>query len=507
MQKVKGMQQLMYWTMIAVIVHSGASRAWAESPAVAAWPQFRGINASGVADATSLPIEFGPEKNVIWSVSLPRGVSSPCIWGDRIFVTAFEPETQALQTLCLSRSNGQILWQQSAPTEQIEEVHEVSSPANATPVADEARVYVYFASFGLLCYDHQGNLLWQQDLPMPHGRFGSGTSPILINELLILNHDLMMREDAGDSYLLALNRRTGETVWKSKHDPSFTPYATPVHWHDNGKDRILLLSMGRLAAYELTDGKELWSVSDLPMQTVATPVIGDGRLYLCATGAFGEDENAVELPAFDQMVATYDKNSDGLSVDEIPEDMLLVNRHMSRNAGNSTLREFIVYGDTDKDQRISKEEWITFSQQSRQFIAQSPQGVYAIRLNDSADGERILWVDPKGVSEIPSPLFLAGRVYSVKNGGIFQCRDAATGTTAFVGRLRATGGYFASPVYGDGKIYTASDRGQVSVIKADDHLHILATNDFGEPITASPALVGNTIYIRTQSRLYACGAK
>ena len=493
---------------MAIVMLAAKSFVFAQSAEIAKWPQFRGVNASGVSDAKSLPVEFGPEKNLLWKVKVPSGVSSPCVWGDRVFLTGFEQESKTLETLCIDRNTGDILWRKPAPAEQIETVHQVSSPANATPVADAQHVYVYLASFGILCYDREGNLVWKHALPTPKGRFGTGTSPILAGELVILNHDLMMRKDAGDSYLLALNRLTGEPAWKATKAASFTPYTTPVHWRNNGKDHILVLSMSRLVAYDLANGEEQWSIADLPMQTIATPVIGDGRLYLCATGAFGEDVNATELPSFDDMVAKYDKNSDGLSTDEIPEEMLLVNRHMSRGAGNSKLKEFISYGDLNKDQKISKEEWNTFVTQSRQFISKSAQGVYAIGLTPNNDeAPPIIWNEPKGVPEIPSPLFLDGRVYLVKNGGIFYCRDAATGKPIYRGRLKATGGYYASPVYGDGKIYTASDEGIVSVLEVADRLNILASNDFGEPISATPAIAGETIYIRTDTRLYACGAK
>src|SRR5581483_6631653 len=123
----------------------------------ALWPQFRGPDGTGAApDGPTLPIRFGPTENVIWKTPLPVGHSSPCIWGDRIFLTGFDPEAKKLETLALDRRTGEILWRRAAPAKTIERVHEISNPATSTPAADGERVYVYFGSFGLLCYDFAG---------------------------------------------------------------------------------------------------------------------------------------------------------------------------------------------------------------------------------------------------------------------------------------------------------------------------------------------------------------
>src|SRR4051794_36453972 len=101
---------------------------------VARWPQFRGPNASGiVADAKPLPVEFGPTQNVKWKTRLQPGHSSPCVWGDRIFVTAFDEEASKLETLGLDRRDGRVLWRKAASAETLEKVHATGSPAVATP--------------------------------------------------------------------------------------------------------------------------------------------------------------------------------------------------------------------------------------------------------------------------------------------------------------------------------------------------------------------------------------
>jgi outer membrane protein assembly factor BamB len=420
-------------------------------------------------------------------------------------LTAYEESQKELMTICIDRVSGKTLWSAVAPAVQIEEVHKVSSPANATPVADDERVYVYFGSFGLLCYDHSGNVVWQHALPMPQGFFGTGTSPILVDDVLVLNHDLINRRDAGDSYLLALNRETGKEVWKTKHDSTFTPYSTPVYWRDGTTRQIILFSSGRLASYNANDGIELWSIADLPPEAIATPVVGDGFLFLCGTGYFGEADNAVPQAPYADMLQANDTDHDGLlAISEIPDGLLVIDRKMSRSAGNSSVREVIGYADRDQNLKIDQHEWDVFVK-DRESLNQFKQGVYAISLNADEQQPRVAWSDAAGVPEIPSPLYVDGRLYLIKNGGIFYCRDARTGKIIYRRRLRATGGYFASPTCGDGKIYVASDRGVVTVLAAGDKFNTLATNDLGEPITATPAITDKAIYIRTDSHLTAFG--
>ena len=112
----------------------------------ARWPQFRGPEGGGVApDAKKLPIHMGPTK-YHWKVDLPSGFSSPCIWGDRLFLTCFDEKTNTLETLCLDRQKGNILWRQTAPADKIEKVYKINNPATATPATDGTRVVVSFGS-------------------------------------------------------------------------------------------------------------------------------------------------------------------------------------------------------------------------------------------------------------------------------------------------------------------------------------------------------------------------
>lgn len=133
--------------------------------------------------------------------------------------------------------------------------------------------------------------------------------------------------------------------------------------------------------------------------------------------------------------------------------------------------------------------------------------VMSVRLDGEGDVTKthIGWRETKGVPEVPSPLCYDNRLYLVKNGGILSCRDAETGRLVYQQRLGAGGGYYASPIAGDGKVYTASDRGVITVIKAGDRFQVLARNDLDEPIMATPAIADGKLYVRTEQHLYAFG--
>jgi len=201
------------------------------SDAPAQWPRFRGPDGLGIATTGSPPIHFGPTTNVLWKVPLPSGHSSPCIWGERIFLTGLE--NGKLMSFCLERGTGRRLWQREVPAEKVESTHKLSNPACPTATADAERVYVYFGSFGLLSYDHDGNEQWYHQLPPPIVEFGTGPSPILAGNLLILICD----QDVG-SYLLAVDRRTGKTAWQTDRSEFRRSFATPFVWrHDGIEDR------------------------------------------------------------------------------------------------------------------------------------------------------------------------------------------------------------------------------------------------------------------------------
>ncbi len=421
-----------------------------------------------------------------------------------MFLTAFDGETKKLETLCLDRATGRILWRQAAPAENIEKVNRINNPAASTPATDGQTVFVYFGSFGVIAYDFDGGVRWQKPLPVAKTRLGhgTGTSPILVGDRLILDVHLEK-----ESHLLTVNCRDGETLWKSA-EPRFNEgWSTPLAWSEADAELVGVLNAGRFTAYDLRSGVERWWVRRLPNQICATPVVSDGVIYLTGTGVFGERHELIPPPGFDEAIARYDHNKDGrISTDEIPESFLLVNRQGSQGEGNMGLREALLFGATTS-KTYNREEWEKDLREYDEFLRSDlmKSVMCAVRTGGTGDvtESHRVWSEPKGVPEVPSPLLYRNRLFCVKNGGVLLCRDLASGRTLFEERLGAPGGYFASPVAADGRLYTASDRGVITVVAAADPLRVLAQTDLGEAIMATPALVEETLYVRSAAHLWA----
>jgi outer membrane protein assembly factor BamB len=427
-----------FWiTLLVVLSGFGAT---AENGSKLWWPQFRGPNSSGVGEGRP-PVHFSPEQNVLWKAAVGSGLSSPSVWEGRIFLTEFDRTNKQFATVCIDRRTGKELWRRTVAAEEIEKVHELSSPAGATPATDGERVYVYFGSYGLVCYDLDGNQKWEKRLPLPQNPYGAVASPIVVGELLVFNHQ------GKDSYLLGVNRRDGRTVWKTDRSLFQYGWSTPVHWRHDGIDEIVVLGGDfkpnqRLMAYNLADGTERWWVGGLPPCGKSTPVIGDGLLFLAAP------------------------------------DIILEPAAERRNP--------------DRAEQI-------YANNAARVMAVRPGSQGEVSQTD------IVWSERRGVPGVPSPLYYKGRLYTFQNGGIVFCRVANTGALVYSGRLGALGYYYSSPVAADNKVYIASADGVVVVLDAGEELKILARNKLDGGILATPALVDGKIYLRTESHLYAFG--
>ena len=271
-----------------------------------AWrPQFRGPGGKGLPyTERPLPVEFGPDKNLLWRTTIPSGVSSPCIWGDRIFLSGFDEEAQKLNSLCLSRKTGEILWTQPVPATAIEQVYSISSPAACTPVTDGTRVCFYYGSYGLLSYDLLGNEIWKLPLPPPRNTYGVSSSPIIVDDTLYVNHQ------GRAAALLALDKLNGHIRWKADRSMHRYGWSTPVLWeHERGREILVLggdfKRNQRLVAYDLATGKENWWVDGLPPCGKSTPVVGGGLLYLAAPDLIANEDDEQEP----EVQARYAKNA------------------------------------------------------------------------------------------------------------------------------------------------------------------------------------------------------
>jgi outer membrane protein assembly factor BamB len=133
--------------------------------------------------------------------------------------------------------------------------------------------------------------------------------------------------------------------------------------------------------------------------------------------------------------------------------------------------------------------------------------ILAVRVGGQGDvkGKQVLWTQTKGIPEVPSLVLYRERLYAVKSGGVLTCRSQKTGQALFEERLQAGGGYFASPIAAGGRVYTSSDRGVITIIRASDKLEVLGQAELKEPILATPAIVEGKLYVRTEKHLFAFG--
>ncbi len=464
--------------MTGVIVSSTWGLAVAEP-----WPQFRGQNASGRAGGHhAYPTEIGPESNVIWQVALPPGHSSPVVHGDRIYLTAVED--QRLWTLALNRDTGKTLWRREAPHEALEDIHTIGSHAQPTAVTDGHLVVSLFGSSGLHAYDKDGATRWHLPLGPFSNNFGAGSSPIMVDDWVILNQD----HDT-DSLLMALDKSSGEVIWRTDRSEFPRGYATPVLWDNNGSRQIVVAGTLRIVGYDLMSGKEAWTVTGISRIVNMTPTVGpDGTLFVAAWAPGGDATNRIDVSPF-ATVLERDANDNGvIELDETPPGPIKMRFNQI---------------DRDKNGHITEQEY----ESMRKVFDAAHNVIVAIRPGGEGDisETHVTWRHDRSLPYVPSPLAYEGTVFFVKNGGIVTSLDATTGEPLKTARVSGTGNYYASPVAGDGKVYLLSQRGELSVISADGEWEELAATEFGEEAFATPALVDGRIYLRTAGHLYCFG--
>lgn len=257
------------------------------------WTRFRGPNGSGVSTATTVPTSW-TEADYNWKVELPgQGHSSPVVWGHKLFLTSAEEDGARRLALCVDTSSGKILWQREFPFGSPKK-HLQNSYASSTPAVDAERVYFALADdehYLLKACDHDGNDVWQYDLGPFQSQHGSGTSPIVYEDMVLLGND-----QDGPSYLLALDRRTGEKRWQAPRKSAVVAYSTPcVYQPAGGPPELIFLSEAHgVTSLDPHSGQVNWEFSAFDKRTVSSPVIaGDLILGACGSGAGGNYVAAV----------------------------------------------------------------------------------------------------------------------------------------------------------------------------------------------------------------------
>jgi outer membrane protein assembly factor BamB len=265
------------------------------------WPQWRGPHASGVSRTAQPPLEWSESKNIRWKIEIPgRGAATPVIWGDRVYVPTAVPASatpgmrgvQQFLVMAISRKDGSIAWQRTAKEDTPHEgTHqEFGTMASPSAVTDGEHVIVSFESRGIFAYDMNGAPVWQKDLGDKRMRneFGEGSSPALYKDKLFVVWD-----HQGESFIAALNKRTGDEIWRVKRD-EIDSWSTPLVVEHEGRAQVITGAMRGVRSYDADTGRIVWETSGLTMNPIPSPVAADG-LVILMSGFRGNSLKAIRL--------------------------------------------------------------------------------------------------------------------------------------------------------------------------------------------------------------------
>ena len=292
-----------------VLLVTWCSEGLAQDKSDGYWPTWRGPNISGVAPESNPPIHWSETTNIRWKVEVPgRGSASPVIWDDRVFVLTAVPagsnrklsqsvgldpdRVHEFTVIAYDRVDGSVIWKDVAREEQPHEgAHRQNgSWASGSAVTDGEHLFAYFGSRGLYCYTLEGDLIWETDFGDKRMRneFGEGTTPALAGDTLVIVWDHL-----GDSFVVALDKRTGVERWRVERDEIDT-WATPLIVEHEGRSQVVVGAMKRIVSYDLETGRVVWHSDGLTMNPIPSPVAANGFVYL-TSGYRGNALKAIRL--------------------------------------------------------------------------------------------------------------------------------------------------------------------------------------------------------------------
>lgn len=418
------------------------------------WPQWRGPNGDGTTRDTA-PTEWRPGEagdaavNVKWRVELPeRANSTPVVWEDRMFLTQPLSDSQQRTLMCLDRATGKLLWQKGVVYTEEEPTHDANPYCSATPVTDGERVIVWFGSAGLFCYDFRGKEIWRRDLGKQEHIWGYGSSPIIYDDLCILNFGPGSRE-----FVLAVEKRTGNTVWEvpplsldeedalsgpenngqvdpTRYDDQTTratmwrgSWSTPFIWKGGERDELVITQSRRVTAYDPLSGRVLWVCGGLAPLAYNSPVPGEDLLV--AMGGFHGGSLAVRPGGTGNVTATH---------------------------------------------RV--------------------------------------WHIPRGENWLSTGIIHDGYLYlAAIDLGVLRCYDAASGEEKWEKRLPSTGGsgaiWGSITKSGDDLLYLMNQSGDTFVFRpSPEKYEQVARNSLGETTNSTPVISGGQLFLRTHEALW-----
>jgi outer membrane protein assembly factor BamB len=280
------------------------------------WAQWRGPFGTGAAVKGNTPVVFNETTHLKWKTEIPgKGHATPIVWGNKIIVqtavaTTRKVNTQAeeesentswmkselteqvheFKVLMVDRENGKIIWEKTVAKELPQEsTHELGSWASNSPCTDGEMIYAYFGSRGIYCLDFDGNIRWSKDFGQMEKRmnFGEGSSPFLYNDKLFIQWD-----HEGQSFIVALDKKTGNEVWKKERD-EITTWATPFVVEVNGKLQVITNAI-KIRSYDFETGEIIWTSEGMTQNAIPNPVYADGILYVMS-GFRGSALQAIDL--------------------------------------------------------------------------------------------------------------------------------------------------------------------------------------------------------------------
>lgn len=295
---------------------SAAALLFAASPGPASdWPGWRGPDGTGVSPEGNLPLRWSTNENIRWRVPLPeRGNSTPIVWGNRVFVTQAIEKENRRTLLCFDRANGKLVWDRGTTYSEPDPTHETNPHCSASPVTDGERVIAWFGSAGLYCYDFTGRERWHRDLGPQRHIWGYGSSPILRDNLCILNFGPGER-----TFLIAVDKGTGQEVWRTaepggdsgetrpgqERPPWIGSWSTPVVVRVNGREELLMSWPKRVAAFDPKTGREWWTCAGLNELAYTSPLFDRKSEIVVAMGGFMGRSLAVKAGGSGDVTGTH----------------------------------------------------------------------------------------------------------------------------------------------------------------------------------------------------------
>jgi outer membrane protein assembly factor BamB len=422
------------------------------------WPQFRGPNASGVAEMAAAPVTWTVEtgEHIRWRVPVPGlAHSSPIVWSERVYVaTAVKPgkaelkvglygdidsvlehEPHQWRLLCFDQANGRELWNtlahEGVPRQRR---HTKASQCNSTPATDGQRIVALFGSEGLFCFDLSGRVRWRKDLgPMDAGpytgpaeQWGFGSSPIIHDGAILVQGDVL-----SGAFLAKFDLQDGREIWRVSRREVAT-WSTPTVVAAGDRIQIIVNGWRTIGGYDFATGRPLWWLSGGGDAPIPTPVAAHGLVYLTSAHGRWRPMRAVRL---------------GAMGDVTPPEVELTNA-------------------------------------------------------------AVVWVHPRQGNYVQTPIVVGDLLYGCTDYGLVTCFEARTGRIHYSERLKGRSqGFTASPVAADGKLYFTGELGDVYVLRAGREFEVLACNRLNELCLATPAISEGHLYFRTREHLVAIGAQ